>query len=263
MKRRPAPVRRLRTVIAADNRASLALLAGAGHASGLPERGILDVTVEAHRGLVDFVQIGSAPAVLALSRHDSSGDRGVLGPRWPDFAAEMLGGLPRQDQRAAVELYVRGLLTDRRRKSMQPMAERLRIDHQRLQRVHHVLDLGLHGSAAECGADRSASAQPVKALIVDDAGFPKDLAGGRRARPWQHSSTLGEIGNCQFGVSVHLVNEQASSRLGGYSAAAAEQPGVTLTLADLSRRPRRDAAVSCLASLTRCVAARSGGWRSR
>ncbi len=47
MKRRPAPVRRLRTVIAADNRASLALLAGAGRmSSGLPERGILDVTVE-------------------------------------------------------------------------------------------------------------------------------------------------------------------------------------------------------------------------
>jgi hypothetical protein len=31
------------------------------------------------------------------------------------------------------ELYVRGLLTDGRRKSMQPMAERLGVDHQRLQ----------------------------------------------------------------------------------------------------------------------------------
>jgi SRSO17 transposase len=30
-------------------------------------------------------------------------------------------------------LYVRGLLTDGQRKSMQPMAERLGIDHQRLQ----------------------------------------------------------------------------------------------------------------------------------
>jgi DDE superfamily endonuclease len=37
----------------------------------------------------------------------------------------MLGGLARKDQRAAGELYVRGLLTDGRRKSMQPMAERL------------------------------------------------------------------------------------------------------------------------------------------
>ena len=52
-------------------------------------------------------------------------------PRLLDFAAEMLGGLPRKDQRAAGELYVRGLLTDGQRKSMQPMAARLGVDHQR------------------------------------------------------------------------------------------------------------------------------------
>ncbi len=45
--RRPAAVTRLRTLVAADNRASLALLAGAGRRSaGLPEQGVLDVTVE-------------------------------------------------------------------------------------------------------------------------------------------------------------------------------------------------------------------------
>ena len=45
--RRPAAVTRLRTLAAAGNRASLALLADAGRASsGLPERGVLDVTVE-------------------------------------------------------------------------------------------------------------------------------------------------------------------------------------------------------------------------
>jgi GNAT superfamily N-acetyltransferase len=47
MQRRPAAVTRLRTLVAADNRASLALLAGAGRvSSGLPEQGVLDVTVE-------------------------------------------------------------------------------------------------------------------------------------------------------------------------------------------------------------------------
>ena len=45
--RRPAAVTRLRTLVAAGNRASLALLARAGRvSSGLPERGVLDVTVE-------------------------------------------------------------------------------------------------------------------------------------------------------------------------------------------------------------------------
>ena len=45
--RRPAAVTRLRTLVAADNRASLALLARAGRMSaGLPEQGVLDVTVD-------------------------------------------------------------------------------------------------------------------------------------------------------------------------------------------------------------------------
>ena len=45
--RRPAAVTRLRTLVAAGNRASLALLARAGRMSaGLPEQGVLDVTVD-------------------------------------------------------------------------------------------------------------------------------------------------------------------------------------------------------------------------
>jgi RimJ/RimL family protein N-acetyltransferase len=47
MRQRPAAVTRLHTVVAADNRASLALLAQAGPVTaGRPERGVLDVTVE-------------------------------------------------------------------------------------------------------------------------------------------------------------------------------------------------------------------------
>ncbi len=47
LERRPAAVTRLRTVVEADNRRSLALLADVGLvSSGLPERGVLDVTVE-------------------------------------------------------------------------------------------------------------------------------------------------------------------------------------------------------------------------
>jgi hypothetical protein len=40
------------------------------------------------------------------------------------FAAEMLGGLPRKDQRAAAGLYMRGLLADGQRKPMVPKAAR-------------------------------------------------------------------------------------------------------------------------------------------
>jgi SRSO17 transposase len=129
-------------------------------------------------------------------------------PRLVAFAAEMLGGLPRKDQRAAGELYVRGLLTDGRRKSMQPMAARLGTDHQRLQQF-------ITSSTWDYVAVRAnvarwfAAGQPVEALVVDDTGFAKDGdASACVAR--QYSGTLGKVGNCQIGVSVHLVNEGAS-----------------------------------------------------
>jgi len=125
-----------------------------------------------------------------------------------DFAAEMLGGLPRKDQRAAGELYVRGLLMDGQRKSMVPMAARLGVDHQRLQQF-------ITSSTWDYAAVRRnvarwfASSQPVEALVVDDTGFVKDgSASPCVAR--QYSGTLGKVGNCQVAVSVHLVNERAS-----------------------------------------------------
>jgi SRSO17 transposase len=129
-------------------------------------------------------------------------------PRLLDFAGEMLGGLPRKDQREAGELYVRGLLTDGRRKSMQPMAGRLGVDHQRLQQF--ITSSTWDYVAVRRNVARSfAASQPVEALVVDDTGFAKDgTASPCVAR--QYSGTLGKIGNCQVAVSVHLVNEHAS-----------------------------------------------------
>src|ERR1700745_3973769 len=94
-------------------------------------------------------------------------------PRLLDFTAEMLGGLARKDQRAAGELYVRGLLTDGQRKSMQPMAERLGTDHQRLQQF-------ITSSTWDYVAVRRnvarwfAAEQPVEALGLDEPGLPQE-----------------------------------------------------------------------------------------
>src|SRR5713226_874972 len=129
-------------------------------------------------------------------------------PRLLEFTGGMLGGLARSDQRAAGELYVRGLLTDGRRKSMQPMAERLGVDHQRLQQFITSSTWG-YAAVRRNVARWFASSQPVDALVVDDTGFAKDgPASPCVAR--QYSGTLGKVGNCQVGVSVHLVNEHAS-----------------------------------------------------
>jgi SRSO17 transposase len=125
------------------------------------------------------------------------------------FAGEMFADMARRDQRGKGEVYVRGLLTDGKRKSMVPMASRLGVDHQGLQQFitsstwdHTAVRRRLTGWAAGfLGPD---------ALVVDDTGFPKDgPASPGVAR--MYSGTLGKIGNCQVGVSVHAVTDWASA----------------------------------------------------
>src|SRR5947209_10622993 len=120
----------------------------------------------------------------------------------------MLDVLPRSDQRAKGELYVRGLLTDGARKSMQPMAERLGVDHQGLQQFITSSTWDYERVRANV-ATWAVEAIAPQAYVVDDSGFPKDgKASPLVAR--QYSGTLGKTGNCQVAVSVHLVNEGAS-----------------------------------------------------
>ena len=180
-------------------------------------------------------------------------------PRLLDFAAEMLGGLARKDQRAAGELYVRGLLTDGQRKSMQPMAERLGTDHQRLQQF-------ITSSTWDYVAVRRnvarwfAASQPVEALVVDDTGFPKDgSASPCVAR--QYSGTLGKTANCQVAVSVHLVNEHASCAADWRLFCPESWDDQALD--DPVAAAGRPGAGSGPGSPIRCGTARSGGWRWR
>src|SRR5205823_3085653 len=126
-----------------------------------------------------------------------------------EFTEQMLqGAVRRSDQRAKGQLYVRGLLTDGARKSMQPMAARLRVDHQGLQQF--ISSSTWDYEAARRNVARWAvDAVDPAAYVVDDTGFPKDgTASPCVAR--QYSGTLGKTGNCQIGVSVQMVTDTAS-----------------------------------------------------
>jgi len=50
------------------------------------------------------------------------------------FVEDVFKSLPRAEQRAKGSLYLRGLMLDGKRKSMQPMAERLGVDFLQLQK---------------------------------------------------------------------------------------------------------------------------------
>jgi hypothetical protein len=62
-------------------------------------------------------------------------------------------------------------------------------------------------------AERVAPEIGVEAWVLDDTGFPKD---GKRSPgvKRQYSGTLGKIGNCQIGVSVHAVGKKGTVPLG-------------------------------------------------
>ncbi|MBM3123233.1 MAG: IS701 family transposase [Chloroflexi bacterium] len=125
------------------------------------------------------------------------------------FAEEVFASLARSDQRRWGETYLRGLMTDGRRKSIEPMAARLPDgDEQCLQQFVNQSPWEWE-PVREHLAERMVRAIAPLAFIVDDTGFPK---AGRYsvgvAR--QYSGTLGKVGNCQIGVSISAASEAAS-----------------------------------------------------
>jgi SRSO17 transposase len=128
-----------------------------------------------------------------------------------EFAAGVFAGLPRVDQRETGVRYLRGLMLDGQRKSMQPMAARLGVDHQQLQQflTSSTWDvIGVRRRLATTAVDLVAP----RVWVVDDTGFAKDgPASACVAR--QYSGTLGKVGNCQIAVSVHAATDAASAVL--------------------------------------------------
>jgi SRSO17 transposase len=169
------------------------------------------------------------------------GELAAVRGRLEEFAAEMFSPLARRDQRDKGATYVRGLLLDGRRKSMQPMAERLGVDHQGLQQFVSSSTWAVE-PVRERLARRAVAVIAPDAWVVDDTGFPKDgTASPGVAR--QYSGTLGKVGNCQIGVSISAVTDAASCPLswrlflpGRWDDAAAATPEAAAAIRD--RRAR-------------------------
>lgn len=132
-------------------------------------------------------------------------------PRIEAFAAQMLAGLSRRDQRAKGELYVRGLLLDGKRKSMQPMAQRLEVDHQQLQQFVSSSTWDYAGVRQRLAGWAQQFLAP-RALVLDDTGFPKDGKDSPGVAR-MYCGALGKTGNCQIGVSLHAATDWASAAL--------------------------------------------------
>ena len=129
--------------------------------------------------------------------------------RLEDFAGEMFEPLARRDQRRWGGVYVRGLMLEGKRKSIEPMAARLEDgDEQCLQQFVNQSPWSPEAVRERLAVRMSAEIAP-QAWVIDDTAFPKF---GRMsvgvAR--QYCGALGKVANCQVGVSVNAVTPQAS-----------------------------------------------------
>jgi SRSO17 transposase len=131
------------------------------------------------------------------------------------FVEGVSRALPLRRQRENALLYVRGLVEQGGRKSLQPTLFRLEESPARYESVQQFLadspwqpELLIRACA-----ERVAPQIGVTAWIVDDTGIAKDgkhSPGVKR----QYSGTLGKVGNCQISVSVHAAGERGTVPLG-------------------------------------------------
>jgi SRSO17 transposase len=133
----------------------------------------------------------------------------ALRQRFVDYVTAVLPDLGRKDRHPWAEAYVRGLLLEGERKSVEPMAKRLPDGN--VQALQHFI--GQSPWPYEPVRQQLASVLCPELSpglwIVDDTGFPKQgkhSVGVAR----QYSGTLGKIANCQVAVSLHHATATAS-----------------------------------------------------
>jgi SRSO17 transposase len=135
--------------------------------------------------------------------------------RLEEFGAEVLAeATNRPAQMANGGLYLRGLVEEGKRKSLEPMVARLggEADYQSMQQF--LTDSPWDPAAVvRAVAERVAPEIDVEAWVLDDTGFPKQGKGSPGVKR-QYSGTLGKTGNCQVGVSLHAVGAKATAPLG-------------------------------------------------
>jgi SRSO17 transposase len=131
------------------------------------------------------------------------------------FVDEVVGPLAHVRQRENARLYVRGLVEQGGRKSLQPTLFRLGESAARYESLQQFLaDSPWDAALLVRGcAERVAPEIGVLAWVVDDTGIKKDGCHSPGVKR-QWSGTLGKIDNCQVTVSVHAAGARGTLPLG-------------------------------------------------
>ncbi len=139
------------------------------------------------------------------------------------FAEDVFASMPRTDQRQRGESYLRGLLLDGKRKSIEPMAARLAAadtdgQGEGVRDLEQALQQFVNQSPWDPVpvrhrlAERMTAAIRPAAWVIDDTAFPKFGRHSVGVAP-QYCGALGKVANCQVGVSIHAATDRASCPL--------------------------------------------------
>ncbi|MEU8139716.1 IS701 family transposase [Streptodolium elevatio] len=129
-----------------------------------------------------------------------------------EFVADVFASVPRRDQRAKGDCYLRGLMLDGRRKSVQAMAGRLPDGNE--QNLQQFVNQSPWDPVPVLRriAERMVPLIGPDAWVVDDVSFPKDGRWSVATAP-QWCGALGKQANCQVAVTVHAVTDRVSCPL--------------------------------------------------
>lgn len=134
--------------------------------------------------------------------------------QFKNFMVPMTAPLGRSERRIAATHYVEGLLLPGQRKSIEPMAERLQFDAQRLQQF--IKDSPWEDEAVWTVLRREVAPhlEPIEAWIVDETGWSKQ---GKHSVGVSHQycGALGKQANCQVSVEVVISDGFVAAPMAG------------------------------------------------
>jgi SRSO17 transposase len=133
--------------------------------------------------------------------------------RLEQFLVDLLEPIGRSERRHWGSVYVRGLLLDGERKSVEPMAGRLPDgNEQAMQQFVGQSPWEWQPVWQRLARRMVKELEPDVVWVIDDTGFPKQgehSVGVER----QYSGTLGKTANCQVAVSLHEVCTEGAAVL--------------------------------------------------
>lgn|SRR5512144_2847862 len=138
----------------------------------------------------------------------------ALEKRFTAYVDALASALAHADRKEPFAAYCRGLILPGQRKSIEPMAARVRPEQVSAahQSLHHLVAKAAWSDGALLAAVREQvlpALGPVTAWIVDDTGYPKKgehSVGVAR----QYCGERGKQDNCQVAVSLSVADERAS-----------------------------------------------------